>query len=51
MENPIEMDDLGVPLFLETKMFLLDVRKTYKISKIGGKETHPSNKNMCKWSR
>jgi len=24
MENPIKMDDLGVPLFLETPMFCYD---------------------------
>ena len=27
MENPIKMDDLGVPLFLETPIWKLDIRK------------------------
>ena len=27
MENPIKMDDLGVPLFLETSIFLLKMIK------------------------
>ena len=25
MENPIKMDDLGVPLFLETAIFYIDI--------------------------
>ncbi len=25
MENPIKIDDLGVPLFLETPIWMLDV--------------------------
>ena len=28
MENPIKMDDLGVPLFLETPIFRLQTRQT-----------------------
>jgi len=29
MENPIQMDDLGVPLFLETPNFYFLLEKTY----------------------
>ena len=28
MENPIKMDDLGVPLFLETPIYICTPRKT-----------------------
>ena len=31
MENPIKMDDLGVPLFLETPLSLLDLQGIRKV--------------------
>ena len=47
MENPIQMDDLGVPLFLETPMlFLLNFRESVETPKHldtlsdGGELTH-----------
>ena len=30
MENPIKMDDLGVPLFLETPISVLSAKVTYQ---------------------
>ena len=40
MENPIKMDDLGVPLFLETSIYTLEVSKTK--SKLPGRGFGPS---------
>ncbi len=34
MENPITMGDLGVPLFLETTMFIYNFIKAFKYSNI-----------------
>ena len=30
MENPIKMDDLGVPLFLETSIFLMNKKTPFR---------------------
>ena len=51
MENPIKMDDLGVPLFLETPMYSLPFI-TYPF---GGYPTYGSCKTLFwmirKWTR
>ena len=39
MKNPIKMDDLGVPLFLETPIYMVQDRMTYKREK----QLHLSN--------
>ena len=35
MESPIKMDDLGVPLFLETPIWTLAVRQFFRDRKLG----------------
>ena len=35
MENPIKMDDLGVPLFLETPIFLAFLAGNSRLSRVG----------------
>ena len=37
MENPIKMDDLGVPLFLETPICIYSSQKNFRSSKTLGK--------------
>ena len=34
MENPIKIDDLGVPLFLETPKYGIEVRKSFLVTKV-----------------
>ena len=44
MENPIQMDDLGVPLFSETSTFKMASKKTYCIF------TPPKRRSgQCRW--
>ncbi len=43
MENPIKMDDLGVPLFLETPIFTKP-RPSYKFETILRPKIHPNPK-------
>ncbi len=49
MENPIKMDDLGVPLFLETSKSLQNVGSNFGIAKIWPAAKNPSfsNRNIC----
>ena len=36
MENPIKMDDLGVPLFLETSVLVYQIVRSFSFSRILG---------------
>ena len=40
MENPIKMDDLGVPLFLETPIYYVDLLGTNELLNSGVHEAH-----------
>ena len=43
MENPIKMDDLGVPLFSETSIYRLQVSANHVISSLATEALHFSN--------
>ena len=47
MENPIEMDDLRIPLFLETPIYL---GRPYYASLICPKKSYESNKILSSWT-
>ena len=57
MENPIKMDDLGVPLFLETPIFLFGNSPLFPFPTIGIfgglyflTRNHPMTKGFC-WTK
>ena len=57
MENPIKIDDLGVPLFLETSISLTFThtqkkKLSYQILKVAGEKTpNKPNKSKEQWTR